>query len=830
MNRLLVFFIFIFSGFAAKAQQNISSADIFLGLKKLQVLGSVLYIAAHPDDENTRLLTYLSKDRMYRTGYLSLTRGDGGQNLIGDEQGIALGLIRTQELLAARRIDGAEQFFTRAYDFGFSKNPEETFTKWHRETILSDVVLAIRRFRPDVIITRFPTTGEGGHGHHTASAILANEAFVAAADPKRFPEQLDKVAPWQAKRILWNTFNFGGNNTQRDDQFKLDVGGYNPVLGKSYGELAADSRSQHKSQGFGVPRSRGTALEYFATTGGTAPVSDMMEGTDLTWKRVEGGAAVASLLEKAVAGFDFLQPHKSLPQLAAVHREVEKLPQGYWRYQKLKELDQLMIWCSGIFAEATTTVPNAVKGDSLRISINVINRNGALVKWQQLSLNGKDSLLQTTLPQNQNIGFNKTIFVDPALPNSQPYWLREQMKEGMYTVSDPALIGQPDITPAFTADFLLELEGIQLKYAQPVQYKHTDPVRGELLQPLFVVPAVTVFSNPDLLLFPKGKEQKKTISVQLNANRKLDASATAMVRSSTGSLALPATPIQLQKNGSKTFLFNVDPSTPGGKESEGLQSFVQLKEGASQQEAFLSMTSINYEHIPTIRYFYNDHVNTLRIDLKTVGKRIGYITGAGDKVPQALEEMGYEVVLMGEKELLRNNLQQYDAIITGIRAYNTNEWLQPAHDKLMQYVKNGGNLIVQYNTSSQVGPLRARIGPYDFDITRNRVTNEAAPVTLLAPQHPVLNYPNKITGEDFKGWVQERSIYHASTTDTSFQKVLGMSDPGESSDNGSLLVAKAGQGYFTYTGLVFFRQLPAGVPGAYRLLANLIALNQKKAF
>src|SRR5262245_20488763 len=296
MRRILALFVCIFSLVPRTfSQPNVAwtSADMYLGILMVNVLGSVLYLAAQPDDENTRLLAYFSKDRMYRTGYLSLTRGDGGQNLIGNEQGIELGLIRTQELLSARRIDGAEQFFTRAFDFGFSKSPQETFTKWDREKILSDVVWVIRKFQPDVIITRFPTTGEGGHGHHTASAILANEAFTAAADPNRFPEQLKYVKTWQAKRILWNTFNFGGTNTITADQVRVDVGGYNPLRGKSYGEIAAASRSQHKSQGFGVSSSRGESNESLKATGGDAPVNDLMDGVDLTWKRVPGGQAIA---------------------------------------------------------------------------------------------------------------------------------------------------------------------------------------------------------------------------------------------------------------------------------------------------------------------------------------------------------------------------------------------------------------------------------------------------------------------------------------------------------------------------------------------------------
>jgi LmbE family N-acetylglucosaminyl deacetylase len=378
MKRLLlaIFVCCKLSDALAQPPKSWTSAEMYQAIKKLNVLGSVLYIAAHPDDENTRLIAYLSKDKLYRTGYLSLTRGDGGQNLIGDEQGIELGLIRTQELLAARRIDGGEQFFTRAFDFGYSKSPEETFTKWDKEKILSDVVWVIRKFQPEIIINRFPVTGEGGHGHHTASGILANEAFTAAADPNRFPEQLKYVSVWQAKRVMWNTFNFGGTNTTREDQFKIDVGGYNPLLGKSYGEIAAESRSQHKSQGFGVPASRGEALEYFKATNGDMPVTDLMDGIDATWNKIPGGSKISAMIDSLTASFDFLHPEKSVKGLVLLYNVLINLPNGIWQLKKIEETKELIQQCSGLFIDATTSEQFAVKTDSIRINFSFNNRLG----------------------------------------------------------------------------------------------------------------------------------------------------------------------------------------------------------------------------------------------------------------------------------------------------------------------------------------------------------------------------------------------------------------------------------------------------------------------
>lgn len=809
------------------AQTNPTSAEIYLGLKKLNTLGSVLYIAAHPDDENTRLLTYFSKDRLYRTGYLSLTRGDGGQNLIGDEQGIALGLIRTQELLSARKIDGAEQFFTRAYDFGFSKTPEETFTKWDKQKILADVVWVIRNFKPDVIITRFPTTGEGGHGHHTASAILANEAFNAAADPNRFPEQLKFIQPWQAKRILWNAFNFGGNNTTREDQFKFDVGGYNPVLGKSYGEIAADSRSQHKSQGFGVPRSRGEALEYFKATGGSQPTTDLFEDVVTDWSRVKGGEAVSQAIQSAITNFNFLEPQKSVPQLVQIYKAILQVPDLYWREQKRKEAIELIEQAGGLWLEAFTSEPYTVQGDSLRIQYVLNNRLGLPMKLQRVVTVDFDSTVNTTLAKNRNLSFTKTLFVSPNMPITQPYWLERKMEEGYFNVSDQMKIGQPDVDPALTAYFLVEIDGVGFQFFRPVKYKFTDPVKGELYQPLTVLPPVNVYTNPELLLLKRGEKEKRTFMIQARSNKRNNfktAHIDAII--DKRKLSTQDASGSFTKGTSTTYRFELDPAGF----NEEVRFFPSMRFDTSRTQNSLGLTAIKYDHIPNINYFYTDWLKAIPIDLKIHGKKVGYIVGAGDKVPEALEEMGYEVTLLADKELSRNNLQQFDAIISGVRAHNTNEWLNNHYDKLMKYVENGGNLIVQYNTSNQIGPVRAKIGPYNFNISRNRITDENAAVTFLKPEHPVLNFPNKITQNDFKGWVQERSIYHASGFDTSFQTIISMNDPNEQADAGSLIVARYGKGYFTYTGLVFFRQLPAGVPGAYRLLANLIALNRKREF
>jgi LmbE family N-acetylglucosaminyl deacetylase len=812
---------------ASLGQTNVTSSEIYMGLRKLNVVGSVLYVAAHPDDENTRLITYLSKDKMYRTGYLSLTRGDGGQNLVGDEQGISLGLIRTQELLAARRIDGGEQFFSRAYDFGYSKTPEETFAKWNREKILSDVVWVIRNFRPDVIITRFPTTGEGGHGHHTASAILANEAFTAAADPKRFPEQLSYVQPWQAKRILWNAFNFGGNAPAGEDILRLDVGGYNAVLGKSYGEIAADSRSQHKSQGFGVARTRGEALEFFKTTGGTAPSTDLFDGVDVSWSRVPGSEGVTKLINQAIDSFDFVRPQSSLPRLLKIYKALLAMPYGPWKAQKTGEVLQLIEQASGLWLEAFTTEPYVAQGDSTRISFVVNSRLDFPIKLNRVSVDKFDSSMKLPLTPNRNVSFGKTLFVHSTYPITQPYWLVNPMAEGHFIVNDQLQIGQPDVDPSFKVRFDVQVGDMELSFLKPVRYKFTDPVKGELYQPLVVLPPASVYADPELLLVKSGTTQAKKFTVQVTANKKLNIDTASLATQLEKKwLDSKDGPLKLPKGGQSAYTFEVRPAETRDQEGR-IYSILRMP---SEKEQTMALASIKHDHIPWISYVYTDWIKVLPIKLNTYGKRIGYITGAGDKVPEALEQMGYEVTLLGDKELSRNNLRQFDAIISGVRAYNTNEWLNRHYDRLMKYVEDGGNLIVQYNTSNNIGPVKAKMGPYNFNISRNRITDENAPVTFLKPDHSALNFPNKIMQDDFRGWTQERSIYHASAYDPKFEAIISMNDPGEQGDAGSLIIAPHGKGYFTYTGLVFFRQLPAGVPGAYRLLANLIALNQKKAF
>ncbi|BAV08544.1 N-acetylglucosaminyl deacetylase, LmbE family [Filimonas lacunae] len=815
----------------AQAPVATNSTDIYRKMQKLEVLGTVLYFAAHPDDENTKLLAYLAKEKQYKTGYLSLTRGDGGQNLIGNEQGVELGLIRTQELLAARRIDGAEQMFSSAYDFGFSKNSEEALSIWNHDKILSDAVWIIRYYQPDVIITRFPGDARAGHGHHAASAILANEAFTAAADSTRFPEQLKNgLTIWQAKRILWNTFNFGGNNTTSEDQLKIDVGVYNPMLGEGYGEIASESRSQHKSQGFGVAKQRGQSFEYFTTTGGKAPSKELLDEVNTTWSRIKGGEKILPQVTKLVKEYSFERPENSINQLIALHKTISALPATTpYRKQKLDEVEKLIVDCSGLFAEAVTGTGYAVKGQPLKITITANKRNEIPVVLKQVSLNNEwDTVLNSSLAKNLNFSFPYTLQVPVTESVSQPYWLAKPMNKGSFEIGNQQNLAQPENAPAYSAVFTIQIKDLEIKVARPLRYKFTDAVKGEIYEPVTVIEPITVSVAPAATLLNVQPGNEKTAQPVVEVQFKSYVTAEKL-------------PVKIQLLQQDKVLYSKDSaiSVAAGntytipvalkdvseyQQVSGIHAAIVVVQQGKTYTYTQYLRHIAYDHIPDVNYFSESTMKVVSPEIKTVGKKIGYIPGAGDKVPPALEQMGYAVTLLNEADITPANLKQFDAVITGIRAYNVNDFLEYKYATLMQYIQEGGNLIVQYCTNTGIGPVKAKMAPYPLQITNKRVTDENAAVKILLPQHPALNYPNKITAADFEGWIQERSIYHADQLDVHYETLFAMADKNEPETNGSLVIAPYGKGNFVYTGIVFFRELPAAVPGAFRLMANLIAL------
>jgi len=791
---------------AGQTSIQLNSSEIKLGLKKLNTLGSALYIAAHPDDENTRLLAFLAKEKKFRTGYLSLTRGDGGQNLIGNEQSELLGLIRTQELLAARRTDGAEQFFSRAIDFGFSKNSDETFRIWDKEQILADAVWVIRKFKPDVIITRFPEDERAGHGQHAASAIIAREAFIAAADPKRFPEQLKYADVWQARRIVWNTYNFGSMNTTAEDQLKLDVGAFNPLLGKGYGEIAAESRTHHKSQGFGSARQRGQAVEYFIHTAGLLSKNDLFEGINPTWNRIPGGEEIGRMINTADLNFKTDEPSASVPALINILKAMDRLPQGYWKEQKTKELNDLIASAAGLWFESYTLQPVQTLGDSIRLRSDIVLQSKIPVKL--LRVNGQK--LDFDLKEGVSKSIQGSVFANEI---TEPYWLFENHPVGMFKIDDQQLIGYPEKPGSATIDFSFRISDQEISYQRPAVFKYTDQVRGEVYQPLIVAPAVTASIADKAYVF--SGNTAKTIQVLLKSFRdKTEGSLSPQVPSGW-KIEPQRIEFNLPKKGEeKTVQFTI---SPGGQAESGKLTLSIQSGGQTYNRAH---RIINYDHIPIQNLFPLAEAKIERVELKTGGKKIGYIAGAGDLIPESLQQIGYQVSTLSESEIMNTDLSQYDAIITGVRAYNVNERLAIMQPKLMDYVSNGGTLLIQYNVNNPL--LVQNIGPYPFKITRDRVTDENTSVRFLEKDHPVLNYPNKITAKDFEGWIQERGLYFLSDTDPKYSRILSMNDPGETPKDGSLLVADYGKGRFVYTSLVFFRELPAGIPGAYRLFVNLI--------
>jgi len=760
------FVVSIVASFDVNAQKPVqmSSGELLHAMKKLNVLGSVLYMAAHPDDENTRLLAYLAKDRQYKTGYMAMTRGDGGQNLIGNEQGTDLGLIRTQELLAARRVDGAEQFFSRAFDFGFSKSTDEALRMWDKEKILSDAVWVIRNFKPDIIITRFPEDSRAGHGHHSGSAVIAREAFIAASDPKRFPEQFQYgVTPWQVKRIMWNTFSFGTTNTTAENQLKIDVGTYIPLIGKSIGEIAAESRSQHRSQGFGSASSRGSATEYFTPVLGEKFEKDPMEGIDISLARVDGGSEIAVLVNTMINTFNMNDPAASLPQLVAIRKELEKLKDAHWKKIKLQEVDKLIQMTSGLFMEALSDKFEVKQGDTLKVSLGFNNRSGAQISLMDISMDGMAADYNTFLKKNQNWTNSYLIPISLDHAFTQPYWLVNDMNKGSFNVTDQRLIGMAQNKPTFNVTAKLNILGTPINYEIPVMYREVDPAKGEFFSPAIISPAYTISAAPKPILV---------------------------------------------------------------READGKGSAIKNEKSASKMNSTspILKTNIHYEHIPTITYFNKVHQLNIKVDLKTTGKKIGYIIGAGDKVMDMIELMGYEVTVLGKDDITAEKLKQFDAVITGVRAYNVHDWLNEKYDVLMAYVEGGGNMVVQYNTNSFAGPMtKIKMGPKPFVISRGRITDEDANVVFLDAQDPILNYPNKISSNDFTNWIQERGIYFADDFDKDYKAIFSMHDSGENDLKGALILRNQGKGRFIYTGLVFFRELPAGVPGAIRLFANLIS-------
>ena len=802
-----------------------NAAEIQLALQKLNVLGRVLYVAAHPDDENTNLMALWSNGSLYDTAYLSVTRGDGGQNLLGPELGERLGFIRTHELLAARKTDHANQFFTRAIDFGFSKSATETLKIWDREKILADVVWTIRKWKPDVVVTRFSPDDDKTHGHHTSSAILAREAFTAAADPKRFPEQLKFVEVWKPTRIVWNTspFFFQNRNIPFDPAglAVLEAGGFSPLLGKAFTEIAAASLSMHKSQGVGSPPRRGARKEYFKLLEG-APIKDaLFDGVDTSWKRVPKSDAIAEKVKQLLATFSPADPAASVPKLLDLRKELAKGEKNDWLVMKAGEVDALIASCLALNIESSTTAAVVSPGQALPIKLEAINRSNVPVQLLEARapVSGEQLRLDVPLPQDQFVSKDLSPTLPKDLESTQPYWLRKSPALGTFTVDDQKLIGLPENPPPFPIEVALRVGDQDLRYTIDTKYRTVDPVIGEVRQNLVIAPPV--YANLQNSVFVFGDDKPKTVQVRVIAS-------TGAVR---GQLRLEApkgwriepasVPVELPAIDNESFAtFTIHP--PANASDATLHAIVNV----DGRDYSFARERISYRHIGAHTLMPPAEAKIVRADIKTKGELIGYVPGAGDDIPQSLQQIGYNVKVLDGSEITAENLKRFDAVVLGIRAYNTQDRIGAWQNELLAYVKAGGVVVAQYNTTSDL--KTKTIGPFPLEISRDRVTDENAEIRILAPNHPLLNTPNKISADDFKGWVQERGLYFPNKWDSNWTALLSCNDPGEKPLDGGLLVAKSGQGYFIYTVYDWFRELPAGVPGAYRLFANMVSLRDVK--
>jgi LmbE family N-acetylglucosaminyl deacetylase len=809
----------------AQQPQKPTASEIYHKLEKLNFLGSALYVAAHPDDENTRLISYLANDMHAKTAYLSLTRGDGGQNLIGPEIRELLGVIRTQELLAARASDGGEQLFTRANDFGYSKHPDETLEIWNKDAVLSDVVRAIRTFKPDVIINRFNHRNPGStHGHHTASAMLSFEAFDLVGDATKFPETAITYGSWEPKRLLFNTswwFYGSKEKFEKADKSNLvsvETGNYYPALGLSNGEIASLSRSMHKSQGFGSTGTRGKQTEYLEFLKGEFPqdTTNIFDGINTSWSRIEGGVAIGKVLNPLLDSFNFQDPSTIVPQLVEAYGLLKDTKQGHWRSIKLKELEELIVACSGVFLEAVANKESINPMGAYTLKVEAINRGANKITLSKITtasgliLSSKEIVLLSNEKENLEL----EVTSQNKVP-STAYWLKSKGTLGMYSAPKD-LIGLPQTPAAEQISFTLNIDNTALQILKDVVYKFNDPVDGEVYRPFNVLPKVSASIAEKVLVFADENSQKVAVHVRAGKD---SLEGTLQLNAPKGWVVSSPQLFTLERQGeTSTLWFTV---TPPKNQSQGyLRPLIQIGDTYYDKE----LINIDYDHIPYQSVLLPSKAKVVRINIEKKGQHIGYIQGAGDGVGQSLEQIGYTVTNLDVTEISAQSLKKYDAVVVGVRAYNTIDALAFAQKELNKYVQAGGTMVVQYNTSHRL--VTKQVAPYALSLSRDRVTDEFAPVTILDPSHSVLNSPNKITQEDFKGWVQERGLYFPNKWAEEFTPILAMNDKGAPQTKGSLLVARYGKGHYVYTGLSFFRELPAGVAGAYRLFANIISIGK----
>lgn len=791
-------------------------------LECFRQMGSVLYVAAHPDDENTELLAYLALGRNYRTAYLSLTRGDGGQNVLSADLGDKLGVARTQELLAARQLDGAHQFFSRAKDFGFSKNYQETLNVWDKNEVLSDMVRVIRQFRPDVIITRFSPSPGGTHGHHTTSAILAMEAFKLAADPNMFPEQ--KLEPWQAKRVLWNVSRWQKDKVANTAVFNIDAGGKDSVTGETFFDIAGASRAMHKTQGFdqfhmpgGLPRTEG-----FQLLDGEPPTGDIMSGVNTSWNRLEGGNEIQKGIDRIIAEFDMEKPSASVPAILELRKKLSKFDdKNPVVVEKQNELDRILAACLGLKTETTILTADVVPGEAIKMhsSATISEKAPVVVRWVEVRypLLRKKKERGVEMRVNEPSSFDYTEILPDDTPVTQPYWLQADGTPGMFHVKEASLIGTPENKPPLIIENVFDVDGQTLVVSdEPVQVS-SDAAGNQTRRRMFVIPPVSLrFVSEVAVMTPTSS---RSVEVEVKAARANSKGVLYLEAPKGWKIEPKSQPFDLSdvgQEGRYTFTITAPDKSDSAKitaaaEINGMQYINQRQE-------------ISYGHLPRQIVQPPAVVKAISVDLVKVGHTVGYLPGAGDTLVENLQQMGYAVKVLDDANLSAKELEGLDAVVIGVRAFNVRANIGKAMPELLSYVENGGTLIVQYNRPDKL--KTEKIAPFKLRISSDRVTDEKAQIAFLAPDNPVLNVPNKLSRADFDNWVQERGLYFPNSWDANFTPILACSDAGEPETKGALLVAKYGKGYYVYTGLSFFRQLPGAVPGAYRLFANMLSLGK----
>ena len=855
----------------ADAQDRGASA-LGAALRGLGVNTRVLVIGAHPDDEDTQVIAWLSRGRHVETAYLSLTRGDGGQNAIGNELGEALGVIRTEELLAARRVDGGKQFFTRAYDYGFSKNAEEAFTQWPRDSLLRDVLTVVRSFKPHVIISVFTGTPRDGHGQHQAAGILAREAWDWSADTIRVPRSATAgYGAWTVSKF------YRGASFRRDNAtISFNVGEYDPVLGRSYAEIAAISRSQHRSQAFGTLQPLGVRLDYLQREAVRVPAPEdpkaersIFDGMDTTWARFRAGArdaaaraAIDSLPQffvAARASFDAYAPEKSIPALARLQRVLSRVctmesddpctgpsggrgpaspASGYLAGSPpggiaegdvgravgvaLHRVEQALKLATGVAVDAVAPRELWSMDQPVNGTVTLYNRGRATVRVvDHVSVDTMTADHRPVVPVLPDSAFVRPFtgrpFVRAAQPTA-PWWLARP-RSGAMMANLPIVTDEGAVVPGARISLSLQVDSASFTITEPVVYRYADQVRGEIRRPIAGVPSVSVLLDQEVEYAPARAPIERELRVQVWQPDTTARDVQVALRLPNGLTADSASrTVSLPPLGvARSVAFRIRGRLPVGRH------VIEAVATADGKEYAQGYTTIDYEHITPRRMYRPSRLAIEAVDVAmTNGMRVGYIQGVGDNSAPALEQLGVSVVRLDPATLGQADLGGFAAIVIGPRAYESLPALVANNGRLLDYARRGGTLVVQYG---QYEMMRPGMMPYPISINRphDRVTMENAPVTILDSTASVMRSPNRITARDFEGWIQDRSLYMPRTFDPAYTPLLAMSDPGEAPNRGALLIAPLGEGTYVYTTLAFFRQLPNGVPGAARLFLNLLA-------